>query len=61
MTKKYLVRIWKTETYCVEHEVEAEGEGQACISATTDAENQDMPWQYVDSIIDADIATEIKQ
>lgn len=58
---KYLVRIWKTETYCFEHEVEAEDAEQACEFAVSDAQEERMPWQYVDSIIDADIAEEIKQ
>lgn len=58
--RKFLVTVWKTETYSTKVEVEADNELDAMTVAEEEAsEDPDIIWGYCESTIEADILEEL--
>jgi hypothetical protein len=57
---KYIVTVWKTETYRTEVEVEAINEDEAMESARADViDRENVNWEFIEGDIEPDMVEEV--
>lgn len=57
---KYMVKVWKTETWETTIEVEAASEADAAFEAEETVQHEEVNWFYVDCLIEVDGIKEVE-